>query len=240
MALSRSGFRAPRLTPSWGVGRHPVSADAFWRDEGTSEGQCGYILDGANHRPHDRVTGIVMQQRLRPEYGGGFEIPWPPNDDRLPPSPAFICAIGTETHMHAHFVLAHPEPKSFNAHLVRVGTEAFASNGWATSVSDLYAAGFDPCERPEHYANRLDAGRFDLQAEQRHASASASLPRAVMDEIVSIDRADVLVLQYPMWWHLPPAILKGWFDRVFAYGEVYASQRRFERADMPASAPCSR
>jgi len=131
--------------------------------------------------------------------------------------------------MHAHFVLAHPEPKSFNAHLVQVGTEAFASNGWATAVSDLYAAGFDPCERPEHYANRLDAGRFDLQAEQRHASASASLPRAVMDEIGSIDRADVLVLQYPMWWHLPPAILKGWFDRVFAYGEVYASQRRFEK-----------
>jgi NAD(P)H dehydrogenase (quinone) len=32
-----------------------------------------------------------------------------------------------------------------------------------------------------------------------------------------------------MWWHLPPAILKGWFDRVFAYGEVYASQRRFEK-----------
>ena len=55
-------------------------------------------------------------------------------------SPAFICTIGTETHMHAHFVLAHPEPKSFNAHLVKVGTEAFASNGWATSVSDLYAA----------------------------------------------------------------------------------------------------
>jgi putative NADPH-quinone reductase len=74
-----------------------------------------------------------------------------------------------------------------------------------------------------------DAGRFDLQAEQRHASASASLPRAVMDEIASIDRADVLVLHYPMWWHLPPAILKGWFDRVFAYGEVYASQRRFEK-----------
>jgi NAD(P)H dehydrogenase (quinone) len=61
-----------------------------------------------------------------------------------------------------------------------------------------------------------------------------------MDEIGSIDRADVLALQYPMWWHLPPAILKGWFDRVFAYGEVYGSQRRFERADMPASAPCSR
>ena len=31
-----------------------------------------------------------------------------------------------------------------------------------------------------------------------------------------------------MWWHMPPAILKGWFDRVFAYGGVYTASRRFE------------
>ena len=32
-----------------------------------------------------------------------------------------------------------------------------------------------------------------------------------------------------MWWHLPPAMLKGWFDRVLIYGEVYQSQKRFEK-----------
>jgi NAD(P)H dehydrogenase (quinone) len=36
-------------------------------------------------------------------------------------------------------------------------------------------------------------------------------------------------LQYPMWWHLPPAMLKGWFDRVLAYGAAYTSKKRFER-----------
>jgi NAD(P)H dehydrogenase (quinone) len=130
--------------------------------------------------------------------------------------------------MHAHFVLAHPEPQSFNAHLVRVGVDALTAEGWTTSVSDLYAAGFDPCERPEHYASRSDQGRFDVQAEQRHASASGSLPSAVSGELALLDRANLLVLQYPMWWHLPPAILKGWFDRVFAYGEGYTSKKRFE------------
>ncbi len=130
--------------------------------------------------------------------------------------------------MHAHFVLAHPEPRSFNAHLVRVGVEALTNRGWTTSLSDLYAAGFDPCERPEHYASRSDETRFDIQAEQRHASGSSTLPRAVIDELALLDRADVLVLQYPMWWHLPPAILKGWFDRVFVYGEGYTSRKRFE------------
>jgi NAD(P)H dehydrogenase (quinone) len=130
--------------------------------------------------------------------------------------------------MHAHFVLAHPEPLSFNAHLVREGAAALVEAGWTVTVSDLYAMGFDPCERPEHFADRVAPGRFDAQAEQRHASATGTLPQAVTDEVALLDRADLLVLQYPMWWHLPPAMLKGWFDRVFAYGEVYTSQKRFE------------
>jgi NAD(P)H dehydrogenase (quinone) len=130
--------------------------------------------------------------------------------------------------MHAHFVLAHPEPLSFNAHLVRCGSAALEVAGWTVSVSDLYAMGFDPCERPEHFADRADPTRFDAQAEQRRASEVGALPKAVTDELALMDHADLLVLQYPMWWHLPPAMLKGWFDRVLAYGEAYASKRRFE------------
>ncbi len=130
--------------------------------------------------------------------------------------------------MHAHFVLAHPEPRSFNAHLAREGIARLASNGWTTSLSDLYGMGFDPCERPEHYAGPMCPSRFDVQAEQRHASDSGSLPAAVVDELALLDRADLLVLQYPMWWHLPPAMMKGWFDRVLAYGDAYTSRKRFE------------
>ena len=92
------------------------------------------------------------------------------------------------------------------------------ADGWSVSVSDLYAMEFDPCEQAEHYADRLDSGRFDAQAEQRHASETHTLPKVVTDELPLMDRADLLVLQYPMWWHLPPAMLKGWFDRVLAVG----------------------
>ncbi len=131
--------------------------------------------------------------------------------------------------MHAHFVLAHPEPQSFNAHLVRSGATALEAEGWTVSASDLYAMGFDPCERPEHFRNRADPARFDAQAEQRRASETGTLPKAVTDELAAMDRADLLILQYPMWWHLPPAMLKGWFDRVLAYGEAYTSRKRFEK-----------
>jgi putative NADPH-quinone reductase len=89
--------------------------------------------------------------------------------------------------------------------------------------------GFDPCERSEHFVDRAVPTRFDVQAEQRHATDTGTLPNVVIDELALMDRADVLVLQYPMWWHLPPAMLKGWFDRVLAYGEAYTSKKRFEK-----------
>lgn len=130
--------------------------------------------------------------------------------------------------MHAHFVLAHPEPASYNAQLVRVGGEALTAAGWTHSVSDLYAMGFDPAEGPSHFADPLDAVRFDTQAEQRHASDHGTLPAQVTAELARLDRADLVVLQYPMWWHMPPAMLKGWFDRVFAYGAAYTAKMRFE------------
>ena len=97
--------------------------------------------------------------------------------------------------MHAHFVLAHPEPRSFNAHLVRSGSAALEAEGWTVSASDLYAMGFDPCERPEHYRDRANPARFDAQAEQRRASDAGTLPKAVTDELALMDRADLIVLQ---------------------------------------------
>jgi len=131
--------------------------------------------------------------------------------------------------MQAHIVLAHPESRSYNAHLAEVARKTLQAEGWGVTLSDLYAMGFDPCERAEHYAERRQPERFDVQAEQRHASDQSRIPADVAAEIEKLDRADLLVLQYPMWWHLPPAMLKGWFDRVLIYGEVYQSQKRFEK-----------
>jgi len=130
--------------------------------------------------------------------------------------------------VHAHIVLAHPESKSYNAHLAQVARSNLEAIGWTTSLSDLYALNFDPCERADHFKPRLDDTRFDVQGEQRHASENETIPNDVVAEIVRLERADLVILQYPMWWHLPPAMLKGWFDRVFIYGEVYASKKRFE------------
>jgi len=97
--------------------------------------------------------------------------------------------------MHTHFVLAPPEPQSFNAHLVRSGSAALEAEGWTVSVSDLYAMGFDPCERPEHFVDRAVPTRFDVQAELRHATDTGTLPNVVTAELALMDRAELLVLQ---------------------------------------------
>ncbi len=131
--------------------------------------------------------------------------------------------------MQAHIVLTHPEGRSFNGHLAEVVRRSLEAAGWGVTLSDLYALGFDPCERADHYTGRQNPERFDVQSEQRHASNKGTIPDVVTAEIARLDRADLVVLQYPMWWHLPPAMLKGWFDRVLIYGEVYTSQKRFEK-----------
>jgi len=70
---------------------------------------------------------------------------------------------------------------------------------------------------------------FSPLREQRHAFETDTLPREVSREIARLERADLVVLQFPIWWHSLPAMLKGWFDRVFVNGGVYTSSMRYER-----------
>jgi NAD(P)H dehydrogenase (quinone) len=131
--------------------------------------------------------------------------------------------------MHALILLAHPEPQSFNAHMKNVAVEALEGDGHSVEVSDLYAMNFDPVEGPRHYGNREDADRFDAQSEQRHAWETGGTSPDVRAEIDKLERADLLIVQYPMWWYTPPAILKGWLDRVLVYGGLYRSRLRYAK-----------
>lgn len=135
----------------------------------------------------------------------------------------------SEPARRALVVLAHPEPRSFNGHLARVAARTLTERGYEVEVSDLYAAGFDPLEGPAHFEARQDPDYFSAQTEQRHAADLGLTPADVRAEIAKLDRADLVVLQYPMWWYQPPAILKGWLDRVLCYGETYTSRERYDR-----------
>ncbi|MPZ12112.1 MAG: flavodoxin family protein [Kiloniellaceae bacterium] len=131
--------------------------------------------------------------------------------------------------MHALIVHSHPEPRSFNATLKDIAVFTLRRLGHRVVVSDLYTEGFDPVEAPRHYQARSDCLRFSALAEQRHASRHGSLPADVRREIARLERADLVILQFPLWWHAQPAMLKGWFDRVFVNGGLYSSTMRYDR-----------
>lgn len=99
--------------------------------------------------------------------------------------------------------------------------------GNTVEVSDLYGEKFDPIERADHYHNRVRTDRFEPLTEQRNACKAGTLPNDVRREIERLKRCDLVILQFPMWWHQQPAMLKGWFDRVFVAGGLCTSKMRY-------------
>jgi putative NADPH-quinone reductase len=103
-------------------------------------------------------------------------------------------------------VTAHPLADSLCASLAAQARQALEAAGHEVIVEDLYANGFAPAlraeERRSYYAGRFEAG-------------------AVQAEIERLRSAESLVLLFPTWWFGFPAMLKGWFDRVWAPGVAY-------------------
>ncbi|TPM55181.1 NAD(P)H-dependent oxidoreductase [Mesorhizobium sp. B2-2-4] len=98
---------------------------------------------------------------------------------------------------------AHPVETSFNAGLHRTIVERLTAAGHAIDDCDLYAEDFDPrLSRQE---------RLDYHNPRGSADPAAPYVERLL-------RADALVLSYPVWNYGFPAILKGFFDRVFLPG----------------------
>lgn len=110
--------------------------------------------------------------------------------------------------MHALIVLAHPTPRSLTHGIADRIAEGVALSNRANSseIADLAAERFDP---------RFTAA--DLAVHRRQAPPSSD----VLAEQARIDRADALVLVFPVYWWSMPALLKGWIDRVFANGWAF-------------------
>jgi NAD(P)H dehydrogenase (quinone) len=63
--------------------------------------------------------------------------------------------------------------------------------------------------------------RLSIGSASKRAFETGTLSPEIRAEQDKIDRADLLVLQFPLWWFGVPAILKGWIDRVFVRGYAY-------------------
>jgi NAD(P)H dehydrogenase (quinone) len=123
--------------------------------------------------------------------------------------------------MKVLLVFAHPEPRSLNGALRDVAIKELEAQGHEVRVSDLYA------DRWKSEVDRADfpllapATRFTPAAASGQAFAANALTEDVRAEHEKLLWADALILQFPLWWFTMPAILKGWVDRVYAYGFAY-------------------
>jgi NAD(P)H dehydrogenase (quinone) len=117
------------------------------------------------------------------------------------------------------WVYAHPARRSLNAELFQAGTDALASTHTVTT-SDLYAQDWDPRLSQRDIAATPDNGQTFGEL-TRDAYLAGDLPPDVRAEQKKLAEADLLVFQFPLWWYGMPAILKGWFDRVFVNGFAF-------------------
>jgi putative NADPH-quinone reductase len=105
--------------------------------------------------------------------------------------------------VHVSVILAHPSPASLNHAIARAACDELARGSHTVAFHDLYAEAFDPLLPADEIADE------------------APLPPAIAQHCQEIRAADGIILVHPNWWGQPPAILKGWVDRVLRAGVAY-------------------
>jgi NAD(P)H dehydrogenase (quinone) len=117
--------------------------------------------------------------------------------------------------MNVSVLLAHPDAGSFNHAIARTAVEELTRNGHAVFFHDLYAERFDPI---------LPA--YEIPKD-------APLPPDIETHCREMAEASGIIVVHPNWWGQPPAIMKGWIDRVIRPGRAY----RFEEGDKGEGVP---
>ncbi|MBF0877190.1 NAD(P)H-dependent oxidoreductase [Gluconobacter cerevisiae] len=123
---------------------------------------------------------------------------------------------------------AHHDPNSFAKAMLDCALKALAQQEHNTRVSDLHAMKFKAvADDADFITPRPGSGPgsgTDYQSRQRVASINAGYTPDILDELNKLAWADAVIFLFPMYWFHVPAILKGWFDRVFAYDRIYSNE----------------
>ena len=123
--------------------------------------------------------------------------------------------------MNVLLVFAHPERLSLNGALRDVAVSELQRLGHQVQVSDLHADGWKAVVDRADFPALDDGERLRVAGASAEAFAAGTLTVDVKAEQAKLLWADLLILQFPLWWYSMPAILKGWVDRVYAYGFAY-------------------
>ncbi len=105
--------------------------------------------------------------------------------------------------MKISVILAHPDPNSFNRAIARTAVEQLETNGHSARFHDLYGE------------------KFEALLPEEEIRQDATLPLEIRRHCQEIAEAEGIIIIHPNWWGQPPAILKGWIDRVIRPGTAY-------------------
>ena len=102
-------------------------------------------------------------------------------------------------------VLSHPDADSFCAQIAKRWQQRVIGNHQICDLRDLYADGFDPV----------------LKINEQPGKAAYQPQPAILNEVDRLRKLDVLALVYPVWFGAPPAMIKGYFERVVGSGLTF-------------------
>ena len=105
--------------------------------------------------------------------------------------------------MKVSVILGHPRKRSFNSAIAATVVDALGGKGHQVFFHDLYEENFGPLLPKNELLRHTE---LELKIEEHCAELSS---------------AEGIVIVHPNWWGQPPAILKGWVDRVFRPGIAY-------------------
>lgn len=131
--------------------------------------------------------------------------------------------------MNVLIVYAHPEPRSLNGALRDFAAQRLRRAGHDVVVSDLYAMGWQPAITSADFLDHDESRALKIELASKHAFETGTQSRDITEEQRKLQWADALILQFPLWWFSMPAILKGWVERVYAYGLAYGVGEHSDR-----------
>ncbi|MCR4952272.1 MAG: NAD(P)H-dependent oxidoreductase [Solobacterium sp.] len=114
--------------------------------------------------------------------------------------------------MKVFIVYCHPSEDSFTKHMCDAFIKGVTDAGNDYVISDLYKMHFDPVMKEQEY---LRDAYYRTEPEPADD---------VLAEHAKINAADAIAFIYPVFWTEAPAMLVGWFDRVWTYGFAYGNK----------------
>jgi len=130
--------------------------------------------------------------------------------------------------MNVLFVYVNQNTQSYGAALHNCALGFFSRRGDSCVISDLHASGFHPIAEKWDFKTSGGVHQNYMQ-EQRRVSGGGGegFAEDIKDEIAKLRQADLVVFEFPFWWSSVPAMMKGYFDKVFALGTVWDSGHRY-------------